>query len=120
MTKEETKAKLLVSLNNSFGNISKACEKLKISRRTFYNYIQEDKEFKEAVEEIEESLIDLGESELYNQITEGNVTAIIFFLKTKGKKRGYVERTEFVNKIDEVDLSGISTEDLLKIIKENE
>lgn len=39
--------------------------------------------------------LDFAESELFKQIKEGNITGVIFFLKTKGKKRGYIERSEF-------------------------
>ena len=120
MDQVKVKKILLQSLENSFGNISEACKKAKISRRSFYNYLRDDEEFKEAVEEIEESLIDLAESELYNQISKENTTALIFFLKTKGKKRGYVERTEVINKPEDVDLSGLSTEELIELIKEKE
>jgi len=120
MDQDKAKKILLKALENNFGNISEACKKVSISRRTFYNYLRDDDVFKEAVEEIEESLIDLAESELYNQITKENTTALIFFLKTKGKKRGYIERTEVINKTEEIDLSGLSTEELIDLVKDKE
>jgi hypothetical protein len=52
------------------------------------------KEYKAAVEELSDVAIDFAESQLHKQIKDGNSTATIFFLKTKGKKRGYVERQE--------------------------
>jgi len=42
----------------------------------------------------EAMLAAFAESELMKLIKEGNVAATIFFLKTQGKKRGYVERQE--------------------------
>ena len=38
--------------------------------------------------------LDFGETQLHAQIREGNTSATIFFLKTKGKRRGYIERSE--------------------------
>ncbi len=38
--------------------------------------------------------MDFAESQLYKQIKEGSTAATIFYLKTKGKKRGYIERQE--------------------------
>ena len=43
--------------------------------------------------EARESSVDLAESKLIEAIKNGNLTAIIFFLKTQGKSRGYVERS---------------------------
>ena len=37
---------------------------------------------------------DFAESELMKLIKDGNVAATIFFLKTQGKARGYIERQE--------------------------
>jgi hypothetical protein len=56
--------------------------------------MESDEQFKKDVEDISSMAIDICEAELWKLIKEGNSTAIIFFLKTKGKVRGYVERQE--------------------------
>ena len=38
--------------------------------------------------------LDFAESKLYELIKEANVPATLFYLKTKGKNRGYIERQE--------------------------
>jgi hypothetical protein len=43
---------------------------------------------------LENVTLDFAESQLHKQVKEGNTTATIFLLKTKGKKRGYIERQE--------------------------
>ena len=53
---------------------------------------------------------------MHKQINEGNTSATIFFLKTKGKKRGYVERQEFEVVENDIDFSNITDEDLQKFI----
>lgn len=75
-------------------NISATCEKVKMSRRNFYYWKENNAKFREAIEDAEESNIDMAESKLKHAILNGDMTATIFFLKTKGKKRGYVEQIE--------------------------
>ena len=50
--------------------------------------------YAEEVEAIENDCIDVVENQLMNNILAGDVGSIIFYLKTKAKKRGYVERAE--------------------------
>ncbi len=75
-------------------NISKSCEAANISRQTFYNWKESDEDFKAEVISCEEALLDLAESKLMENIKKGATPELIFYLKTKGKKRGYVERQE--------------------------
>lgn len=75
-------------------NVSATCAALGISRQTFYVRKNSDPSLRERLEEAEESIIDFAESKLVEAVGEGDLTAIIFFLKTKGKKRGYVEKME--------------------------
>jgi hypothetical protein len=95
--KEHTKKALLNALEKSLGVVTKACKIAKVGRTTFYKYLQEDKEFAKQVKDIENIALDFAESQLHKQISEGNTTATIFLLKTKGKSRGYVERSEIVH-----------------------
>ena len=85
---------MLDALEKSLGVVTSACKTVGVGRTTHYLWMQEDKEYKAAVEELSDVAIDFAESQLHKQIKEGNSTATIFFLKTKGKKRGYVERQE--------------------------
>lgn len=84
----------LKHFKEGLGIISYACDATGIARRTYYNWIERDPKFKEACDEVAESLIDKVESKLLTKINDEDLTAIIFYLKTKGKKRGYVESVE--------------------------
>lgn len=71
-----------------------AAQKLKVERATLYNWIKAEPELQAALESIKESMIDMTEGALFRQIQEGNTTAMLFYLKTQGKKRGYIEKSE--------------------------
>ncbi len=93
-TNSTRKKDLLDALERSLGIVSTACEKVGVDRKTHYNWLKDDPEYKEAVRAIEERTIDFAESHLHALIKDKNPAATIFFLKTKGKNRGYVERQE--------------------------
>lgn len=88
------KDKFLEIFANKAGNISDACKAAGISRRTYYDWMQDDTEFKNNVEEIQEGLLDFAESKLLDNIEAGKEQSIFFYLKTRGKSRGFVERQE--------------------------
>lgn len=85
-------------LKECLGIVSNACERLKVSRTWYYEMYKTDPEFKAACDDVTEVVIDFVEDSLYKQIREGNTTACIFYLKTKAKHRGYVERIETTGK----------------------
>ena len=85
---------MLKALEQSLGVVTVACKKADIPRSTYYKWLKEDEMFSMAVQEIENIALDFAESQLHKQIMDGNTTATIFLLKTKGKKRGYIERQE--------------------------
>lgn len=91
MAKQDLKKRLAEVYKKKACNVSATCTALGISRNTFYDWINKDHQLKEQIEEANEGLIDIVESKLLNQINENQLTAIIFFLKTKGQARGYVE-----------------------------
>ena len=61
---------------------------------TYYKWLKEDKDFAKDVRDIENVALDFAESQLHKQISANSTAATIFYLKTKGKGRGYVERQE--------------------------
>ncbi len=91
---QQNKKALLDALEKSLGVVTTACKTVGCDRTTYYNYYNQDAEFKRAVDDIENIALDFAESKLHGQIQKGDTVATIFYLKTKGKKRGYVERQE--------------------------
>ena len=88
------KESILKALESSLGVVTVACKSADVPRSTYYKWLNEDEEFAKQVQDIENIALDFGESQLHKQIGDGNTSATIFFLKTKGKRRGYIERSE--------------------------
>lgn len=87
-------AEIVAAYEKKGANISATCKSLNIDRKTFYNRRAGSSELDRQLKEIEESLVDFAESKLMGAMNDNNLTAIIFYLKTKGKHRGYVEQVE--------------------------
>ncbi len=93
VNKSDTKKKdFLVILSNNAGNISESCRKANVGRSTFYIWFTNDSDFKKEVELVREDLLDFAESKLWEKIVSGNLTAIIFYLKCQGQRRGYIDK----------------------------
>ena len=69
---EHHKKALLEALRKTLGIVTNACEKVNVG----------------------DIALDFAESQLHKQIAKQSTAATIFYLKTKGKKRGYIERQE--------------------------
>lgn len=89
---DKEKSKFLHALDVERGIVRTACTKTDTSRAKFNKWMREDPDFKQRAEEIQENQIDIVESQLIQKIEAGDTTAIIFYLKTKGKRRGYTEK----------------------------
>lgn len=91
---QQHKKALLEALEKSLGVVTTACRQVGVDRGTFYNYYNDDAEFRKAVDDLENVALDFAESQLHKQIQNGEVSSTIFYLKTKGKGRGYIERQQ--------------------------
>ena len=91
---QDGKKKMLEELEYNLGIVSTSCLNANVSRATHYRWLQEDPENKAYVKDIQEIAIDFVESKLYDKIKENDTACIIFYLKTKAKHRGYIERQQ--------------------------
>ena len=74
-------------------SISWACEAINIIRKTYYNWLNKFPQFKQQVEEVNESLTDMVEGQLLKNIEKGNQKAIEFYL-VKLKKNKYSNKQD--------------------------
>ena len=93
------KKAFIEAMYKCLGIVSKAAELSGIARGSHYRWMDEDPEYKREIESVPDYVLDFVEDKLHTLIKDQDTTATIFYLKTKGKKRGYIERSE-------VDMSG--------------
>jgi len=114
--KENTAKRIIIALKETQGLLTLAARKAGVSYRTVNRYANELPSVREAVEEAKEAVTDLAEGKLYGKISDGDVTSIIFYLKTQGKKRGYIEKQEIEHSGHISEASDLPDEELERII----
>ena len=114
---------MIQALTSSLGNVTEAAEKIGIRRETHYAWLKDDAEYSAAVASLKNVALDFAESQL-KKLMEGaerqaltqngeivtikdapNTSAIIFYLKTQGKQRGYIERQELSTEIKSINIT---------------
>jgi hypothetical protein len=99
-----SKEAFIIAYKENFGNITIACESAGVGRGQYKAWCDKDSEFRQRLAEIEpeEIMLDFGEHKLMERIAKGDTLATMFLLKTKGKRRGYIERQEVAHEGDVV------------------
>lgn len=91
----DTKKKAFLELlEKNLGIVTTTCKATGIARSTYYLWREQDEEFRKATEQVQDVAVDFVEGKLYTRINEGSDAAIIFYMKTRGRSRGYVEKQE--------------------------
>lgn len=102
-----TQKAFIKALKENRFNVSKACDKVGVSRQAHYRWLEESPEYKEAYENLRESILDIAEEGLveliqgaYKEVIDkdGNIrmlkevpdgASIRYYLDRLGKQRGY-------------------------------
>lgn len=111
---------MLEALKKHLNIVTTACKEIGIDRSTHYEWLKTDSDYKAKVEALDDVVLDFAESKLHQSINNGSDTATIFFLKTKGKKRGYIEKQEITNTNLNVEVQEVTEEmqnELLNTLK---
>jgi hypothetical protein len=117
------KAAMYEALTKNLGNVTKSAEDIGIHRQTHYDWMNDDPEYKAAVDSLKNVALDFAEEQL-RKLMEGaerqalthdgevvtikdapNTSAVIFYLKTQGKQRGYIERQELSTEIKSINIT---------------
>jgi len=79
---------------DSGGVITTIANRLGVTRKSVYEYIEKNPELKEILHHEVEKILDLAERSLFSQVADKDLGATKYLLSTKGKNRGYVEKQE--------------------------
>ena len=86
--------KIIKVINDNDGHVGQSAFDLEISRMTLWRYSKKYPKIREAIQQNTEHCLDRAESILQDKIMAGDVKCLMFYLKTRGKGRGFVERVE--------------------------
>lgn len=87
--------KVAESILATRGNLSAVARQFRVERKTIYDFITAHPELQATVHDARETMLDVAEVALYDNVVGGKETSLIFFLKTQGYKRGYGRQAHY-------------------------
>lgn len=93
------RTKVKKAIDGCYGVLSTVARRCDVTRAAIYKFINKpkNKDIASLIKKDGERIIDIAENKLFESIKGGDKKDIQFFLKTKGKDRGYVEKQEIIS-----------------------
>jgi len=95
-----SKKRLIAELEKHGWAVYHVAKLLGVSPQAIYYYLQKYPEMQMMKDRYEQETLDFAEISLRQKVVSGDAWAIKYILSTKGKSRGYVERSELTG-VDE-------------------
>lgn len=92
---------IIEALKQSGGFLSQAAKKLKVTQASLCLMVKKSDTLQEAITYIVDAQLDLAESQLIKLISDGNLSAIKYYLDNKGEMRGYGKQFQNSNGLTE-------------------
>ena len=111
MKKPNTIDRILQNFRECKGIIACTCRRTGVTRQYIYKLLKTNENFKNEYDIILEEQIDNVEEKMLDKIERGDSKLIQFYLRTKGKDRGYQETQdvtsngETLNKITDININ---------------
>ena len=86
---------IIAALKKWNGWMHLAAQELGCDAQTISRYIKLYPDVMQAYEDATDKMTDIAEQSLFNLISKENVAATIFYLKTRGRHRGWTEKVTF-------------------------
>lgn len=116
--RKKLKKKFLKVYKENYALIYDACDRIGISKETLYNWMEADSDFADKVHRIKDRVGDIVEGKLMEKILEGNVSSIVFWLKTQ---RGWSETQKIeVDANNDIDINAAIKEIREQLKDDNE
>jgi len=106
MKKPEDLSNLVELIKDCMGNMTLVSKRQGVARSTIQRWVEDEKVLQDAFAQARETMLDNAESKLYSNALNGDTTSLIFFLKTQGKRRGYIEKQQ-IEQSGEIKMYGI-------------
>ena len=106
------------AMQKALGIVSTASKIAGVSRSQHYEWINNDPEYMQRINDVAEMAKDFVESKLFEQIKDGSTTATIFYMKCKMRERGYIEKVDVDMSVNRPDLSDMTTDEIRKYLTE--
>lgn len=103
MAKKITQEQMLEAIKGSKGLVSKIQRKLEAatsetwSWETVERYLHKWESCEQAVKAEKEAMLDLAENNVFKELVSGDIGTSKWYLRMKGKERGYIETQEIHN-----------------------
>ena len=89
------------ALREAMGNRAAVARRFGVTRQAVDAIVKRTPSLQATMNDIEEGMLDNAESSLYREVIDGNFQAVKWYLATKGKARGYVERQEVIGTMEQ-------------------
>lgn len=99
------------------GHIAFACKSVGISREAYYRWRRDDEKFNMDCNDVLEANLDFAESSLMQNIKKGVSSDIQFYLRSRGKSRGYGDmQVNFNAEIKTTQVEKMSYDELMALL----
>jgi len=107
--------KIIAALKATNGLVYLAARQVGCTPKTIYTRAKSCVAIRQAIEDSRGELIDLSELKLRAAVLNGEPWAVALVLKTLGKDRGYVERQEVNSSGQQIDLTKLTNDQLVRL-----